>query len=138
MLIRFPLMVIEGKAYATGKQIFEAQNQAAVSGSCMTNLQHKLADLAYKTSSESATQNKAPLAFSICTEGPYMELWAHYITLEEDIRMYEMKLLKICHMSLLEGVENFLAVVDNVMRWASSEFVNYIAEQLVLAIGGSR
>lgn len=44
--IRFPTMVIEGKSYATGKPVFEAQNQAAVSGSCMIKLQQDLADLA--------------------------------------------------------------------------------------------
>jgi hypothetical protein len=56
-------MVIEGKSYATGKPVFEAQNRAAVSGSCMTNLQHKLADLTERASPGSY-QRKAPLAFS--------------------------------------------------------------------------
>lgn len=41
----FPPMVVEGKAYATGKPMSAAQNQAAVSGSCMINLQHKLGEL---------------------------------------------------------------------------------------------
>ena len=43
--IRFPSMVVEAKSYTTSKPIFVAQNQASVSGSCTTNLQHKLADL---------------------------------------------------------------------------------------------
>ena len=43
---RLSPMVVESKSYSTGKPIFEAQNQAGVSGSCMTNLQHKFADLA--------------------------------------------------------------------------------------------
>lgn len=30
----FPFAVVEGKAYSTGKPIFEAENQAAVSGAC--------------------------------------------------------------------------------------------------------
>ena len=37
--VRFPIPVIEGKAYATGKSVFEAENQVAVSGSCIINLQ---------------------------------------------------------------------------------------------------
>ena len=71
--IRFPFIVIEGKAYATGKQIFEAQNQAAVSGSCIVNLQHTLADLTSRIRGSSCNDD-VPLAFSITTEGPYHEL----------------------------------------------------------------
>ena len=43
--VRFPIMVVEAKSYTTSKAILVAQNQASISGSCMTNLQHKLADL---------------------------------------------------------------------------------------------
>ena len=43
--IRFPVLVVEGKSYSTGKFVFEAQNQAAVSGSCMMKMQHQLASL---------------------------------------------------------------------------------------------
>ena len=129
--IRFPPMVVEGKSYATGKPVFEAQNQAAVSGSCMTNLQHKLADLTERASSGSY-QSKAPLAFSICTEGPHMELWAHYTTLQDGVRMYNMKILKTCHASLQEGIVEFLIVVDSLMGWARTDFLDEVAEQLVL------
>jgi hypothetical protein len=129
--IRFPPMVIEGKSYATGKPVFEAQNQAAVSGSCMTNLQHKLADLTERASSGSY-HSKAPLAFSICTEGPHMELWAHYTTSQDGVRMYNMTILKTCHASLQEGVVEFLMVVDSVMSWASTDFLDEIVAQLVL------
>ena len=128
--IRFPTMVIEGKSYATGKPVFEAQNQAAVSGSCMTNLQHKLADLTERASPGSY-QSKAPLAFSICTEGPHMELWAHYTTSQDGVRMYNMNILKTCHASLQEGVVEFLVMVESVMSWARTDFLDEIAEQLV-------
>ncbi|KAI2611857.1 hypothetical protein GGR54DRAFT_617066 [Hypoxylon sp. NC1633] len=124
-------MVVEGKAYATGKPVFEAQNQAAVSGSCMIKLQHDLADLT-KSASGGSYASKVPLAFSICTEGPYIELWVHYTTSEDNVRMYNMNILKICHASLPEGVAEFLMVVDSMMSWASVDFVNDIAEQLVL------
>ncbi|KAI4238681.1 MAG: hypothetical protein LQ349_000924 [Xanthoria aureola] len=69
--MRFPPLVVEGKSYLTGRPVFEAQNQAAVSGSCMTNLQHKLAELS-KRMSPGSYQDEEPLAFSICTEGPMM------------------------------------------------------------------
>lgn len=38
LLIHFPSMVVGGMSYAIGKTMYEAQNQAAVSGSCMLNL----------------------------------------------------------------------------------------------------
>jgi hypothetical protein len=129
--IRFPIMVVEGNAYATGKPVFEAQNQAAVSGSCMTKLQHELADLT-KSASHGSYDSKAPLAFSVCTEEPHIELWVHYTTSQKNVRMYNMNILKTCHASLPEGVTEFLMVVDSMMSWASVDFVNDIAEQLVL------
>ena len=129
--ICFPPIVIEGKSYATGKPVFEAQNQASVSGSCMTNLQHKLDDLTERAAPGSY-RSKAPLAFSICTEGPYFELWVHYTILLGDVRMYYMNILKTCHASLPEGVTEFLVIVDRVMSWARIDFVNDIVEQLVL------
>jgi hypothetical protein len=124
-------MVVEGKSYATGKPIYEAQNQASVSGSCMTNLQHKLAGLTESVSS-GLYHSKAPLAFSICTEGPIVELWVHYTTSNDGVRQYNMNLLKICHAFSPEGVVEFLTLVDSVMTWASVDFVDDIAEQLVL------
>jgi hypothetical protein len=129
--IRFPPIVVEGKSYATGKPVFEAQNQASVSGSCMTNLQHKLADLA-ASASRGSYRSRAPLAFSICTEGPHIELWMHYTVLVDGVRTYIMKIVKTCHASLQEGVVEFLTTVDNVMIWATTEYMKDIVEQLVL------
>lgn len=135
--IRFSHLVVEGKSYSTGKPVFEAQNQAAVSGSCMTNLQHMLTDLT-KRASPGTYHSKAPLAFSICTEGPHMELWVHYTTLTEGVRMYNMNILKTCHASIEEGVVDFLTMVDLVMNWASTDFLNEIAEQLLLLARAER
>ena len=100
--IRFPFMVVKAKPYTTSKPIFVAQNQASVSGSCMTNLQHKLADLT-RIASPKYSGYEAPLAFSICTAGPYFELWVHYTTLCDKVRMFNMNFLATCHASLLSG-----------------------------------
>ena len=43
--LAFPFAVVEGKAYSTGKQIFEAENQAAVSGACALKIQLNLDSL---------------------------------------------------------------------------------------------
>ena len=75
--VRFPFMVVEAKSHTTSKPIFVAQNQASVSGSCMTHIQHKLADLT-RIATPTYSGHEAPIAFSICTEGPYFELWVHY------------------------------------------------------------
>lgn len=127
--IRFPLLVVEGKSYSTGKFVFEAQNQAAVSGSCMVNMQHQLAEL-FGPFAPGPYTKKEPLAFSICTEGPHIELWVHYTTSENGKRKYNMNILKTCHALLLAGVVDFLVMVDRVLSWASSEFVDDVATQL--------
>ena len=66
--VRCPVLVIEGKAYATGETVFEAQNQAAVSGSCMLNLRKQPTNISHKLFSN-PEDGKTHLAFSICTEG---------------------------------------------------------------------
>lgn len=133
--MRFPPLVVEGKSYSTGRPVFEAQNQAAVSGSCMTNLQHKLAELS-KRMSPGSHQDEEPLAFSICTEGPMMQLWVHYTTLMDGERMYNMNILRICHAStqpfLQEGVREFFIAVYGVMKWATSNFLDRLVEYLYL------
>ena len=131
----FPPMVIEGKAYATGRPMFEAQNQAAVSGSCMINLQHQLAELT-ELASPGSYQGKEPLAFSICTEGTIMQLWVHYTTSVDNVRIYNMNALKICQISpnpfLRKEVLEFFKAVSGVMKWATSELVDEIVKQLIL------
>ena len=129
--IQFSHLVLEGISYSTGRTIYEAQNQAAVSGSCMTNLQHMLSDLTERASGGSH-RTRTPLAFAICTEGPYMELWVHYTTLMEGVRIYNMNILKVCHGSVEEGVVGFLVMVDLVMSWGSTVFLSETVEQLLL------
>lgn len=129
--ILFPSTVVEGKSYATGKTIYEAQNQAAVSGSCMLNLQYKLSDLTDRVSPGSH-RHKIPLAFTICTEGPILELWVHYCTSVENARFWNMGIIHACHASIPRMVREFFVAVEGVMRWASSEFLDDITKQLAL------
>lgn len=83
-------------------------------------------------------RSKQTLAFSICTEGPHLELWAHYTTLQEGMRNYNMSILRTCHTSILGGVTEFLMAMENVMKWASVDFVKDIVEQLVLVEKATR
>ena len=131
----FPPMVVEVKSYLNGKSVYEGQNQAAVSGAYMTDLQHKFAKFTGSTG-HGSRQSKEPLAFSICTEGPVLQLWVHYITMKDDVCKYKTNILKICHASsfppLREGVQEFFKAVDGVMSWASSDFLDEIAAHLDL------
>lgn len=135
--IRFPVLVVEGKSYSNGKFVFEAQNQAAVSGSCMMKMQHQIADL-FDLIAPGSHDKIEPLAFSICTQGPYMELWAHYTTSVSGIRKYNMNLLQTCNALIPAGVVEFLVIVDRVLSWACSEFVDNVAKQLALMENATR
>lgn len=103
--------MIEGKAYATGKTVFEAENQAAVSGSCMINLQRQLSGLfkAVFPSSERIINpegGKTPLAFSICTQGPIIEFW------------------------VADGLEDFFILLECLISWYKTDFLEEIADEL--------
>ena len=129
----FPFAVVEGKAYSTDKPIFEAQNQAAVSGASGLKIQLSLDKLVKRLHPEGPpipSKNEPPLFFSICTEGPYHELWAHYTLMEDGMRKFKMKLLKICNGVLLEGVEDFIVAVDNVLRWGTGPFLESVVDRL--------
>ena len=125
LLLRFPSLNVEGKSYATGKSLYEAQNQAAVSGSMMLVIQHQLSELVVSHSPDS------PLAFSICSEGPVMELWLHYNTSDASVRYYNMHFLQFCHASAPDTVVAFLMAVLGIMRWAKSVFLDDIAKKLL-------
>ena len=127
--VRFPVLVIEGKAYATGKTAFEAQNQAAVSGSCMVNLQQQLTDL-FEGVFSTLGGGMTHLAFSICTEGPQIEFWVHYTLTEDNVRSHYMNIFRTCYGSLQGGLEDFLMDVERLMRWTKDEFLKEVADRL--------
>ena len=118
--LTFPTLVFEGKGYSTGRQVFEAQNQAAVSGAGGGKIQMMLDELVKRATRSSAipftpSKNRHPLVFSICTEGPYHELLAHYTVIEDGERQFNMMLLDTCHGVVLKHVERFFIQVYNMM-----------------------
>lgn len=134
--LTFPLATFEGKAYSTGKPIFEAQNQASVSGACALKIQLDLEYLARqarkRSSAPSSSSRALPLLFfSVCTEGPYHELWAHYTKDEDGVPTFNSTLRKICHGSLLDTVEQFMTAFDNVCSWGTGEFLEIVVESLI-------
>lgn len=72
----FPLAVVEGKDYSTGKQASEASNQAAVSGAGGLKIQLDLSEQA-KRATTSFSIPPTPLVFYVYAKGRYHELWAH-------------------------------------------------------------
>ena len=126
---RFPSIVVEGKSYATGKSMYEAENQAAGSGSCMLVMQGRLVELTERCSPETH-ESKDPIAFSITHEGPILLLWLHYITSLENARFYNLHVLKICHATIPSTTRDFFKAIAGVMNWASTEFLDDIAAQL--------
>ena len=127
--VRFPIQVIEGKAYATGKPMFEAENQAVVSGACMVNLQQQLIDL-YEGLFPDAEQSRTPFAFSVCTEGPVIQYWVNYFLIEEGIRVHYMNLLCICNGALYDTLEVLLVKWEQLMGWYKDVFLKDISKKL--------
>ena len=127
--IRFPFMQVEGKSYATGRTIYEAQNQAAVSGACALEILHRLDDLAQKAKPSSQFKGQH-IVFSVCTQGPIHELWVHYTTEEDGDRIYNNKIWKSCNMAVECEVPGFLEAVDNAMGWGPGEHLQKIVNQL--------
>ena len=133
--LTFPTLVFEGKGYSTSKQVFEAQNQAAVSGASGVKIQIMLDGLVKRATRSSDTplmpsRNQPPLVFSICSEGPQHELWAHYTIIEDGERQFDMALLNTCHGVMPKQVESFLVQVDNVLNWSVGPFLKSVVDGL--------
>lgn len=79
--VAFLFLVVEGKAYSTGKQIFEAENQAAVTLACA----HKILICLDRIAGQQQTQ--IHVLFSVSTQGPVHELWAHWTVLRWSTRI---------------------------------------------------
>ena len=133
--LAFPSFVFEGKGYSTGKQVFEAENQAAVSGACGLKIQIMLDGLVKRAIKGPdvpliPSKNQPQLFFSICSEGPYHELWAHYTVIKDGERQFKMLLVDTCNGTVLKQVESFLVEVDNIMIWTMGPFLKSVVERL--------
>ena len=157
----FPFCVVEGKAYSTGRQVFEAQNQTAVSGACALKMQDRLNELVEMAEMAEEANEQAPTApdssrqggrptrqaanrqegrgscprslfFSFSTEGPYHELWVHYSHVEDGRVMYGQSLLAICNLMLRASVVDFVFLAEKVMSWGAGPFLESVAERLAI------
>ncbi len=133
--LTFPTLGFEGKGYSTGKQVFEAQNQAAVLGACGLKIQLMLDELVQRAIGNpegplTPSTHSPSLVFAICTEGPHHELWANYTVVEDGERQFNMVLLNTCYGVILEQVERFFVQIYNIMVWTAGPFLETTAERL--------
>ena len=125
--LAFPFAVVEGKAYSTGKQIFEAENQAAVSVACAQNILHRLDRMANR----GATANPQPrVLFSITTQGPIHELWAHWTVVKAGVRIFESKLWDSWNGLVQERAVEFIVKLNSVCVWGTGPFMKSVVEGL--------
>ncbi|KAL9622615.1 MAG: hypothetical protein Q9160_003112 [Pyrenula sp. 1 TL-2023] len=125
--LAFPFAVIEGKAYSTGKQIFEAENQAAVSMACAHNILHRLDRMA-NDGTTASTQTR--VLFSITTEGPIHELWAHWTVVKSGVRMFESVLWDSWNGLVQSRALDFIVKLHNVCVWGTGPFMESAVEGL--------
>jgi hypothetical protein len=139
MDLRFPFLIVEAKACATGGNLYQAQNQAAVSGSAALQILKSVSDLQHTTEldqedqdnmevSNQPDQPRAPnLVFSITTEGPVHELWVHFQGSSDDFHMVCVRAWRI---TIKDDVIDFLHHLSAVLRWGNSEFRDMIVHSL--------
>jgi hypothetical protein len=135
--LAFPFAVVEGKAYSTGKQLFEAENQAAVSGACGLKIQLDLDNLADREGT-TTSKTEPPLFFTVCTQGPIHELWAHWTLVEDGVRMFKSTLLDSCNALLLEQGEDFIVRLDNMCLWGLGPFMESVVKRLEMVARKSK
>lgn len=129
--LRFPFLIVEGKSHATGNHIFEAENQAGVAGPCALKILHDLDHLVEFVTCPSEHENaETRLVFSICTQGPFHALYAHYDSLINEIREFHMTVIATCRAPIETEVVRWLMAVDNVLTWGSTDFLNGVVKGL--------
>ncbi|KAK7426722.1 hypothetical protein QQZ08_006758 [Neonectria magnoliae] len=124
----FPFLIIEGKAYSTGQQLFEAENQAAVALACAHKI---LFCLDSEARSGEQTENTRPrVLFSLTTQGPVHELWAHWTVVRGGRRAFESMLWGSWNAALRDRAEEFIVKLNNVLVWGMGPFMESVVENL--------
>ncbi|RAK98808.1 uncharacterized protein BO80DRAFT_495344 [Aspergillus ibericus CBS 121593] len=112
--LRFPFIVVEAKSGATGGNLYQAQNQAAVSGSTALRIFQNLADL---HDAQGPSDKVLNLAFSVTTEGPIHELWLHFRRHEKGD--FCMACVGSWRVTLHDGSLEFVRRLSAVLRWGN-------------------
>ncbi|PKY01711.1 hypothetical protein P168DRAFT_54762 [Aspergillus campestris IBT 28561] len=137
--LRFPFLIIELKSGATGGNLYQAQNQAAVGASTALQILKNLAELRdtqdlddenregveeSRESTQAMTSITSNMVFSITTEGPIHELWLHFR--RPNKYDFYMVCLGIWRTTLKHGSLDFLRHLSAILKWGNGEFRNSI------------
>jgi hypothetical protein len=117
--IAFPFAVVEAQAYPTGQQILEAENQAAVSMACALKMVDRLDELANQVTDTVAQPQDL---FSITTQGPLHELWAHWTAKERGVPVFHSTLWSSWNAPSLERATDFMVKLNNVCSCGTGGF----------------
>ena len=133
--LRFPFLIVEAKAGATGGNLYQAQNQAAVGGSSALQVLRNLSKLTHAQNLEMEIQEdseasttpyqslsdvRSDIVFSITTEGPIHELWLHFRRPNEED--FYMCCIGTWRTTVKDDSLNFLRYLSAVLRWGNGKF----------------
>jgi hypothetical protein len=112
MGLHFPFLIFEAKGNA---DLFGAQNQAAVGAACMLRILDRI------------RCGDDMIVWSVTTEGPIHELWAHYRDEKEN---YQSVHINLWRMTNLEHSKAFVEVMAKIMIWGNAVFARRIIHAL--------
>ena len=128
--LRFPFLLIEAKSGATGGNLYQAQNQAAVGSASAINILKKVFPASETLSLNAVGPGATLLTFSITTEGPICELWAHFWDADE--HTYCMANVGIWRTTRADSAFDFVSKISRVLNWGTNRFKDAIVERLVV------
>ncbi|OJJ96640.1 hypothetical protein ASPACDRAFT_46811 [Aspergillus aculeatus ATCC 16872] len=134
--LRFPFLLVEAKSGATGGNLYQAQNQAAVAGASAVNIQKALFGAADGQPLETrgpqlaGSSNPMSLCFSVTTEGPVCELWAHFWN--ETKSSYGMINIGIWRTTQEDSAFDLISKISSILNWGSTAFQDDIVKSLML------
>ncbi|PWY83799.1 hypothetical protein BO94DRAFT_599143 [Aspergillus sclerotioniger CBS 115572] len=129
--LRFPFLMVEAKSGATGGNLYQAQNQAAVSGSSALRILQRFSDL-HAQALDTESQASFYLALSITTDGPTHELWVHYQRPGEG-GFYMVCSIGSWRTTLKDSSFEFARLLSAVLRWGNDtlgETILYMLEEM--------
>ena len=143
--LRFPVLIVQVTPYSREGSIFMAENDAAVSASCALKMQKSLDDVLRLTKRSSAENDHDfklykkkvhPMVFSICSQGPLIELWVHYLEdVGHELRSHA-RILATCRATIRSEVKQWLDKVDSIILWAGNTYAWSVIGRLVEVMDG--
>ncbi|OJJ68046.1 hypothetical protein ASPBRDRAFT_47562 [Aspergillus brasiliensis CBS 101740] len=126
LYLRFPFFLVEAKSGATGGNLYQAQNQAAVGGASAIGMLKQL----YKAcKGPSMLDTHQLLIFSVTTEGPACELWVHFW--DEADGSYCMANIDMWRTTHKERAVDFVTKLSSILNWGSSTYQDNVVEKLI-------